>query len=230
MNDSASANTGALYRGEGGHRLNQHYPQRIVTRMKKTAFLLGFLLLGATSAFAQSQQFGFDFGGTHRLYSGHEANGLDVPAGGWSPSHVKEVWYATAIEQDTLLKFKVGELDVPLRDIATTTTNNVTRLVSPVRGRIEHADVIVDYRFSEPFGSTGLFLGAGWYRERGLPAQINGANVSAESDWGWNAGVNGDFPLNRRFGVMIEGTYHSIAGFTYKPRVITGTVGLRMSF
>jgi hypothetical protein len=194
--------------------------------MKKTAWMLGFLLVCATPLLAQSQQVGVAIGGTDRLYGGHDVpHGADLPSGGWSPSHVKEFWYGISIEQDTVLKFKVGDLDVPVGPIVTTTSGDTTTVVSPVKGRIEHFDVLVDYRFHEPFGSTGLFLGAGYYREREVAA-----GTKAEQDWGWSAGVNGDFPLNRRFGVTLEGTYHSIAGFTYKPRIVTGTVGLRMSF
>ena len=32
--------------------------------------------------------------------------------------------------------------------------------------QVEHVDALIDYRFSEAFGSTGLFAGVGLYRQR----------------------------------------------------------------
>src|SRR5206468_12558732 len=88
-------------------------------------------------------------------------------------------------------------------------------------GRIEHVEGILDYRFSEPFGSTGLFAGAGMYRATG--------GNHTQTDFGLSFGVNGDFPIHPRFGVVVEGTYHMTRLETHT-RFITATAGLRVSF
>jgi len=94
--------------------------------------------------------------------------------------------------------------------------------VAPQKGRIQHLDALIDYKFSEPYGSTGLFAGVGFYRDQPR-------NGSSQSNYGFSAGVNGDFPLSRRYGVIVEGTYHWV-NFDYNPRLVTLTGGLRISF
>jgi hypothetical protein len=183
--------------------------------MRKTALTLGILLVCALPAAAQYQQVGVAFGGTKRLYDRDERDARLSQS--FNLTDVKEVWYGFRLEPDTMLKFKVGELDAPVG----TAPSDARPDEAITSGRIEHGEIIVDYKFDEPFGSTGIFLGAGMYREKE-------GRTSPETDFGWSGGVNGDFPINRRFGVTVEGTYHSIS-FSYKPRIITATVGLRMT-
>jgi hypothetical protein len=72
------------------------------------------------------------------------------------------------------------------------------------KGSMEHIDALIDYRFSEPFGSTALFAGLGLYRQHGsltadaVPEAQRG-NTS-EMNYGFSGGVNGDFPITRRTG------------------------------
>jgi hypothetical protein len=89
-------------------------------------------------------------------------------------------------------------------------------------GKIEHVDGIVEYRFSEPYGYTGLFVGAGLYRQK--------TNTREESDYGYQAGVSGLFPLNRTYAVAIEGAYHWVNVYTPRPRYVTLGAGLRIAF
>jgi hypothetical protein len=82
----------------------------------------------------------------------------------------------------------------------------------------------IEYRFREPYGTTGLFGGLGFYRQ-----SADDPEVKSTSDWGYHAGVSADFPLSKRYGVILEGTYHwSRAEF--RPRYLTVGAGFRIAF
>jgi hypothetical protein len=202
-------------------RLNPYNPLRIVATMKKTSYLLAFLLLSAAPAFAQNQQFGILIGGSKRLYS-HSDSALnpDLPSDSFKfGSSVKEIYYGVMLEPDTMFKIKAGQINGPVGAVEAPIvgSNGV-----PAEGKIEHVEGIIDYRFHEAFGTTGIFAGAGLYR-----ADQN--NGGTDTNYGFSAGVNGDFPLSRRYGVVVEGTYHWI-NLSYRPRLLTVTGGLRISF
>jgi len=178
--------------------------------MKKAALLL-VLMTFAVPLFAQNSQIGVLIGGSKRFFATKD----NVQSDNWKLSNsVREIWYGFSLEPDTMLKVKVGEITAPIGD-ARAETPDVKK------GRIEHLDLLVDYRFSEPFGTTGLFAGAGLYKQR------SGGTPNEGTDYGFSAGVNGDFPLSRRYGVIIEGTYHWV-NYSYKPRFLTLTGGLRI--
>jgi len=119
------------------------------------------------------------------------------------------------LEPGTRFKIKVGTADTPTTFITGNGRENFTN------GRLEHLDGVIDYRFSEAYGSTGIFGGVGLYRQRG--------GTNTETDFGLSAGVNGDFPLSPRYGIVVEGAYHW-THFAVKPRWITATAGLRIRF
>lgn len=202
-------------------RLKRQNPLRIVAAMTKVAGSIIVMLLAVAPAFAQNQQFGILIGGSKRLYSNSDQNlNSGVPSDNFKfGSSVKELYYGVLLEPDTMFRIKAGQIDGPVGAVEapTAASNGVPR-----NGKIEHVDGQIDYRFSEPFGSTGLFAGAGLYRAE----QNNGGSTT---DYGFSAGVNGDFPLSRRYGVIVEATYHWI-NLSYKPRFITLTGGLRIAF
>ena len=204
-------------------RLIAHNPLRIVPAMKKTAFVLGFLLLTAVPSFAQYQQFGVLLGGSKRLYSsGDQDRNSDLPGDSFKFSNsVKEAWYGVSLEPGTMFKIKLGEIEAPVGAVADTSAGVITP-ASPVKGKYQHVDGIIDYSFSEPYGHTGLFAGVGLYRAS-APGQ------QSDTDYGFSGGVNGDFPITRRVGFIAEATYHWV-NFSYRPRFITLTGGLRISF
>jgi hypothetical protein len=91
-----------------------------------------------------------------------------------------------------------------------------------VDGEIQHIEANVEYRFSEPFGTTGLFAGIGFYRQ-------SGDDSESTTNYGVNGGVNADFPLSRRYGIVVEGTYHWTSA-DFQSRYMTVAAGLRVSF
>lgn len=200
-------------------RLKAHNPLRIVAAMKKTAFFLGFLLLTAVPSFAQYQQFGVLLGGSKRLYSsGDENKNPNLPGDNFKFSNsVKEAWYGVQLEPDTMFKIKVGEIEGPMGAVVAPAAGP-----APVKGKLQHVDGIIDYSFSEAYGHTGLFAGVGLYR-------TSGSGVASDTDYGFSGGVNGDFPITRRFGFIAEAAYHWV-NLSYRPRFVTLSGGLRISF
>lgn len=205
---------------------------RIVPRMIRTTFAVAISMLVATSALAQTSEFGVLIGGSKRLIShSDEAAGLGVSDNFKFGNSVREIYYAVQIEQGTRFKIKAGQITAPVAFQLTTPGGNVRSDVA--KGKVEHIDGLIDYRFSEAFGSTGIFAGIGLYRQSGtvtdssVPPDQRGRQE--ETNYGFSGGINGDFPMSRRAGVIVEVTYHAI-NYHYRPRYITATGGLRFSF
>lgn len=114
----------------------------------------------------------------------------------------------------TAFKIKLGEVE----------TDNDLDLDNPDRaddGTVQYLTGVVEYRFSEAWGSTGLFAGGGGYRQKFGDLE--------ESDFGAMAGVNGVFPVTRRFGIVGELAYHW-ANFEESRQMLTASVGVRVGF
>ena len=206
---------------------------RIVTGMRNSAFLLVCLLAFAASAMAQTSQFGITIGGSKRLISHtDQAQGLGISDHFKFSNSDREIFYGVQIEPGTFFKIRAGQITAPAAFQYMTAANEKARTDIP-KGKVEHVDAVVDYRFSEPFGSTGLFAGVGLYRQRGnltdgaIPADQRGSQT--ETNYGVLGGVNGDFPITRRTGFIVEATYHWI-NYAYKVRYVTLGGGLRFSF
>ena len=195
---------------------------RIVPRMIRIASAIALTLLVSASAFAQTSEFGFMLGGNKRLISSNdEQEGVGVSDNFSFGNAVREIYWAVDIEQGTRFRIKAGTLEGPVAfridDVRTDIED----------GQVDHVDALIDYRFSENFGSTGLFAGAGLYR---MKANLPGGGESqSETNYGLSAGVNADFPITRRWGFIAEVAYHHI-NFEYKPRYITLSGGLRFAF
>ncbi len=220
---------------------------RIVQAMKKSAVFLLFSLLAAP-AFAQTgQQFGILLGGTKRLYSGHdknagEHNAADPPIVEELPidrfrlnGGAKEVFYAVQVEPATWFKIQAGQWNTDVGIVQSGFDKDGNRIIGedpklPRSGTIKHADGIVVYRFEEPYGTTGLFVGLGIYRwSASGPPPDAVHDVPTETNYGYTFGVNGDFPMSRRYGFIVEGAYHWI-NMSSPVRYVTVMGGLRVGF
>ena len=218
-------------------------PERfhIVTAMKRPAYLLVFLLLAAPSLFAQSSQFGFLLGGSKRLVSQRDREDRGGVQDNWKFSGgVKEAFYAVELEPGTFFKIKVGQINAPGAFRVRIGSAASPMAAVPERrdvqnADVDHVDAIIDYRFSEAFGSTGLFAGVGLYRQHGTFTGPDSADIlpqdrsASETNYGFSGGVNGDFPLSRRYGIVAEAAYHMV-NYHYRPRYVTVSGGLRISF
>jgi len=228
-NALASVRTRTFY--EGSSTLKNQKPSRIVPAMKRTLFLLALVLAGALPALAQeSTKFGFIVGGSRRFVDGapHQ-NENDFIESNFSFSNTSiELFWSIPIEPDLNLKFKGGRIDTQIAipyDVATPTAENPNAITvnrRDVEGEVQHIEGVVEYEFDEPFGSSGLFAGLGYYRQA-APGE------ESRTNWGVVAGVNADFPITKRYGVVLEGSYHWTHE-EFEPRFMTVGGGFRVSF
>jgi hypothetical protein len=182
--------------------------------MTKTALALVLLVLASAPAFAQANEFGIAVGGVNRRASKADL-ALGLQRNDWKfGDAVKEAWFSVQLDPGTRFKLKAGTIDSQ-----TTFITSTGRTL--FKGHTDHVEGLIDYRFSEPYGSTGIFGGIGLYRQ-------HGGNLT-ETDYGFSVGVNGDFPLSPRYGIVVEAAYHW-THFQTRPQYITATGGLRFAF
>lgn len=192
--------------------------------MKKTLILLGLSLFAALPLFAQHNEIDL-LGGISKA--------MKTPGGGKSDFQhgFEEISYGVVMEQDTIFKIKLGRMKATTAFASSAKDDKGNNIVDPgdvdSSGQVEYADAVIEYRFSEPFGSTGLFAGAGLYRQNGT--NTSGVHLS-ESDYGFVAGVNGLFPITRNIGISAEAAYHWVHFYNPKPRYAAIGVGLRFAF
>jgi hypothetical protein len=222
----------------------------IVTGTMKKALLVISLLLVSAPLFAQSQEFILMFGGARRQASSSDRRESTLQTDNFDlGGSVREVSWGMELEPGTMFRIKGGAFDsavrfhnpdfttnpaanTPCTDNAPTTCRNLPF----VNGTVTHVEAIIDYRFNEAFGTTGLFAGAGLYRQRGnsptaYPVGTAVASTASmdETKWGASVGVDSNFPMTRTIGLYLEGTYHFI-NFRDHARAITATAGLRFAF
>lgn len=177
--------------------------------MKKTPLWLAFFVLAALPAAAQHNEFGIVVGSTKPMKSGAGKGDFD--------SGLRKFYYALQMEPGTMFRIEVARMNtktaLPLGGGGFDIDQN---------GSLEHASGVVEYRFSEPYGYTGLFAGAGLYRQK--------TNGRSESDYGFQAGLDAIFPITRSTGIVVEGAYHWINIYTPRPRYVTLGAGLRFAF
>lgn len=197
--------------------------------MKRTLFLLAMMVATAAPALAQdANEFGVIVGGSRRFVHGaphQDENDFIESNFSFSKSSV-ELYWAIPIEPELNLRFKGGRMeseiaipyDLPDPDHAGEFITNRR----DVEGQVSHIGTEIEYTFDEPFGSSGLFAGLGYYR-------MTASGEDSISTWGVSAGVNADFPLSRRYGIVLEGAYHWTHA-EFSPRFMTVGGGLRVSF
>lgn len=187
----------------------------------KNALLAAIVFACALPLAAQTSQFGFLVGGSRAIHTLPGTQGRSDINDFTFGDSVREVFYATRLDPDTLFKIKAGEVNVPITYRNGTDGAGKT-IFAASRGKVDHVDALVDYRFSEAFGSAGIFAGLGMYKLKN-PGQEDETNAGA------SGGINADFPLSRRYGVMVEATYHYLHT-DVRQRFVTLTAGLRIAF
>jgi hypothetical protein len=190
--------------------------------MRKAAFLLAISLMTALPMAAQTTEFGVLFGGSKRIIKKNDpAPGTTLLNPGFKFSNsAVDLYYALQIDPGTMFKVQVGRIDGPVAFTQRLTSGDNVR--HDVDGEVQHAEGIIEYRFSEPFGSTGLFAGVGMYR-------TTASGFSAMTDYGFPVGVTADFPLTRSYSFIAAATYH-ITNADWHPRYLTVSGGFRVGF
>lgn len=205
--------------------------------MKRTLFLLALIVVSAVPVVAQeTHEFGVIVGGSRRFVDGggfvRSITGdaeSDWIESNFSFSNTSiELYWSIPIEPELSLTFKGGRLEseIPIPyyadDPETDEVDEVLFRRDVADGEVSHIETLIQYDFDEPFGSSGLFAGLGYYR-------LSAPGEESQSTWGITAGVNADFPITRRYGVVLEGAYHWTHA-EFEPRFLTFGGGLRVSF
>ncbi len=177
--------------------------------MKKRLFLLALFAFAALPAAAQHNEFGILAGVTRPMKS-------DAGKGEFETG-LREFYYGIELEQGTMFRIEVGRMKTKTAFPKGTGAFDIDE-----NGSIEHASGVVEYRFHEPYGYTGIFAGAGLYRQK--------TNDRSESDYGFQAGLDALFPINRTYAVVVKGAYHWINVYSPRPRYVTLGAGLRFAF
>lgn len=201
------------------------YPSRIVPAMRKIAFVVVILMSAATLGAQNTTEFGVLFGGSKRIAQHSDpATGTQLLSPGFKFSNSSvDLYYALQVDPGTMFKIQVGRIDGPVAFAQTEKRGSDTVTVRrDVEGQVQHAEGIVEYRFSEAFGSTGLFAGVGMYRH-------TASGYNATTDYGFPIGVTADFPLTRTYAVIAAVTYH-FTNADFRPRYLTVSGGLRIAF
>ena len=191
----------------------------IFAAMRKTAILLAVILAGALPLAAQSTEFGILYGGSARSVD-DDSPGQTLDDDFSLSSTAIDFYYGVELDPGTMFKLRIGRIETPVG----LTSIEGTRV--DVDGEVEHLEAIAEYRFSEPFGTAGLFAGIGMYRQTATAA---GLDDSSDTDYGFLAGVTADFPLSRRYGVVLDAT-HRWTKLPFNPRFTTASAGLRIRF
>jgi hypothetical protein len=191
--------------------------------MKRTSILLVLIVLSALPAFAQSTELGIIVGGSRRFVDGApQEEGVEFDDSTFSLSNNSfDLYWAMQMEPDLYIKFKGGRIQGPVA-VGYNVEGSDELFRKDVEGEIQHIEANVEYRFSEAYGTTGLFGGIGFYRQ-------SAPDTDSTSNYGFNGGVNADFPLSRRYGVVLEATYHW-TNSNFQSRFLTAGAGLRVSF
>ena len=122
-----------------------------------------------------------------------------------------------------MFKLNVGRIEGPVAFAEPVQRDGKTvNLRRDVEGEVQHAEGIVEYRFSEAFGSTGLFAGVGMYRH-------TSSGHNSTTDYGFSIGVTADFPLTRNYSFIAAATYH-FTNADFRPRYLTVSGGFRLGF
>ncbi|MEO8378841.1 MAG: hypothetical protein ABI779_04175 [Acidobacteriota bacterium] len=197
--------------------------------MKRTLFAMVLLAACATPAFAQSSnEFGILVGGSRRFVDADDIPGDDafLESNFALSNNSVELYWSMPIEPGLNLRFKGGRIStqiaIPSEEPNPEHPEDPLLNRRDVEGEVMHAETDVEYQFSEPFGSSGLFAGLGFYR-------LSAPSEDSRTTWGVHAGVNADFPITRRYGVILEAAYHWTHA-EFEPRYMTVSGGLRVSF
>lgn len=194
----------------------------IVPAMKRHVLVVILMIAGALPALGQSNEFGILVGGSRRFVEDAPKDSPDafLDSQFSLQNGTVDLYWALRIEPELFVKFKGGRIETEVAVVTGEVGGESIRL--DVEGEVMHAGVVAEYRFSEPFGSSGLFGGVEMYRH-------TASGFDATSNWGLVAGVNADFPLSKRYGIIVESAYHWTQG-DFKPRYLTLGAGLRVAF
>ena len=183
-----------------------------------------FLLASLLTMTVDAGEFGAVFGGSKRVVKQppNLLTPLARPAFELSNSAF-DVYYAVELDPTAVLKIQAGRIEGPVsfEDKETVAGIEISHIFD-LTGEVQHIEALVEYRFDEPLGSTGLFAGVGAYR-------MVATGHSSSTNYGFPVGLTADFPITPRYGVIAAATYHFTKA-DLQPRYLTIGAGLRVRY
>lgn len=169
-------------------------------------FVLLVLVLPATAA-AESSVYSFN------LWVG-AGGSLDEDDAGLSNS-TYQLGFSVQPEDQLLVGLRVGELDLSGGLISGSADTS-----------LDYATVVGEYRFTESFYESGLFIGLGLYSLDGVLALGQGFN---EESVGLVLGISGEFVLTSRLGFLLELSGH-LTNLESVDTLVMGHAGVAIHF
>lgn len=173
-------------------------------RVTLFATLLAFIL--PVCAHAQSSAIGVSVGSGESL-----DDGLDFSFG----DTIVEIYYETTFGEGTAFRVQYGTFD-------TQAEVGDDPDLQQLDASVEYINLIGQYEFDEVYGRSAIFGGLGLYRN-----EVDG--FDDEKDWGLVLGVNGTFPVTRRFALTAEIAYHW-ANFDRNLSILVVSGGAKIRF
>ncbi|MCP4202189.1 MAG: hypothetical protein GY769_09660 [bacterium] len=176
----------------------------------RSAFILVFVLLvlalPATAA-AESSVYSFN------LWAG-VGGSMDEDEAGLSNS-TYQLGFSVQPEDQLLVGLRVGELDLGGGLIG-----------GSIDTSLDYATVVGEYRFTETFYESGLFIGLGLYSLDGVLPLGQGFT---EESVGLALGISGEFVLTSRFGFLLELSGH-LTNLDSVDTLVMGHAGVAIHF
>lgn len=179
-------------------------------KLAKTAFLLA---LGLTALALPAQVAAEDSVYSFNLWAGL-GGPIDLDGAGLSNSSY-QLGFTVQPEDQLLVGLRIGELDM-----ADELLGDLTN------GTLDYATVVGEYRFTESFYESGLFIGLGLYS---LDATLFGGGNFSDDTVGLVLGISGEFVLTERIGFLLEASGH-FAQFDAFDTLVMGHAGLAIHF
>lgn len=173
------------------------------------ALLITFGILAGPAAVAQSYSY------TASLLGGVGGSfDADPDPGFGNPGF--QLGFSWLTERKTHVGVRLGRLDF-----------GSDRLESLVDSDLTYLSLAGEYRFTESYYESGVYLGLGLYSVDGTPVTVGASD--GDSGLGLVLGVTGEFPINRRFAILVDVAGH-FADIDGAQTFATGLVGVGYHF
>jgi hypothetical protein len=128
-------------------------------------------------------------------------------------------WFEYSMEESVVLRLTGGTLKTKqVNSGATILTPTGGTIVPELDERVNFGMVSVSYHFWEGFFTSGLFGGIGGYGIH--PGEVPPAYADLgdihETVFGWHAGTEGRFHVNRNLGIDLRLTYHNVSAHPHR--------------
>ncbi len=141
-------------------------------------------------------------------------------------------WFEYRMEPRTVLRLMYGSMWTQQSSSgAEVTTSDGTVTLPELDETVNYGIVSVSYLFWEGFFTSGLFAGIGGYGIRPDPVPPGAEPYADEHEtvFGWHAGVDGEFQVSKRLGLVMRFTYHNVSAHPHR-QFVNSDAGIVVRF